>query len=78
MRAIMSAAFTQVANSIGTDSATQPVDPLLQVSRHADFQANAAMTMAKALKKNPREIAAAVMDAVAANAVAANELIDQL
>lgn len=73
VRAIMSASFTQVANSIGNNSSTQPVDPLLQVSRHADFQANAAMTMAKALKKNPREIAAAVI-----NAVAANELIDQL
>ncbi|ASJ70634.1 arginine--tRNA ligase [Granulosicoccus antarcticus] len=69
----MSAAFTQVADSIGTDSATQPVDPLLQASRHADFQANAAMAMAKALKKNPREIATAVIEAVAAN-----ELIDQL
>ncbi len=73
VRAIMSAGFTQVANSIGTDSATQPVDPLLQASRHADFQANAAMAMAKALKKNSREIASAVIDAVAAN-----ELIDQL
>ena len=69
----MSAAFTQVANSIGTDSATQPVDPLLQASRHADFQANAAMAMAKSLKKNPREIAAAVIEVVDAG-----ELIDKL
>lgn len=73
VRAIMSAAFTHVANTLGTDSAAQPIDPLLQASRHADFQANAAMAMAKALKKNPREIATAVMEAVADN-----ELIDQL
>ncbi len=69
----MSASFSQVASGIGADAATLPVDPLLQASRHADFQANAAMAMAKALKKNPREIAAAVIDAVAAN-----ELIDKL
>lgn len=69
----MSAAFTQVANRIDSDSAAQPVDPLLQASRHADFQVNAAMAMAKALKKNPREIAATVMEEVPAN-----ELIDKL
>lgn len=69
----MSAAFTQVASNIGSDSAAESVDPVLQASRHADFQANAAMAMAKALKKNPREIAAAVIDVVEAN-----ELIDQL
>lgn len=73
VRAIMSAAFTQVARNIGTDSAAEPVDPVLQASRHADFQANAAMAMAKSLKKNPREIATAVMEVVEAN-----ELIDQL
>ncbi|MFK7861534.1 MAG: arginine--tRNA ligase [Granulosicoccus sp.] len=69
----MSAAFSQVASSISTNSATQPSDPQLQASRHADFQANAAMAMAKAFKKSPREIAAAVIDAVPAN-----DLIDQL
>lgn len=69
----MSASFSQVANGISTDSATQPIDPMLQASRHADFQANAAMALAKALKKNPREIAADVI-----NAVPANDLIDRL
>ncbi len=73
MRALMSAAFTEVANQIGGETAAQPVDPLLQASRHADFQANAAMALAKALKKNPRDVATAVIEAVPAN-----ELIDQL
>jgi len=69
----MSASFSQVANNIGDDTAVQPIDPLLQASRHADFQANAAMAMAKVLNRNPLEIAAAVI-----NAVPVNELIDQL
>ena len=73
----MSAAFSQVVEGIGAESGGQPadspIDPLLQASRHADFQANAAMAMGKAQKKNPREIAAAVIDAVADT-----ELIDQL
>ena len=69
----MSAAFTQVAKNIGSDSAIESVDPVLQASRHADFQANAAMAMAKSLKKNPREIAAAVIEVVDAG-----ELIDKL
>ena len=73
VRALMSAAFTEVANQIGGETAAQPVDPLLQASRHADFQANAAMALAKALKKNPRDVATAVIEAVPAN-----ELIDQL
>ncbi len=69
----MSAAFTQVAKNIGSDSAIESVDPVLQASRHADFQANAAMAMAKSLKKNPREIAAAVIEVVDTG-----ELIDKL
>jgi len=69
----MSASFSQVANNIGGDTAVQPIDPLLQASRHADFQANADMAMAKVLNRNPREIAAAVI-----KAVPVNELIDQL
>lgn len=69
----MSAAFTQVAKNIGSDSAIESVDPVLQASRHADFQANAAMAMAKSLKKSPREIAAAVIEVVDAG-----ELIDKL
>ncbi|KAK7085931.1 hypothetical protein SK128_023695 [Halocaridina rubra] len=33
----------------------------IQVSKHADYQCNAAMTMAKTLKKNPREVGETVV-----------------
>jgi arginyl-tRNA synthetase len=39
------------------------VDPSLRRSQHADFQADAALALAKRLGRPPREIAAAVLDA---------------
>src|SRR5215468_7876374 len=35
-----------------------PVDPMIQRSAHADFQANAALPLARALGRPPREVAA--------------------
>jgi arginyl-tRNA synthetase len=37
-------------------------DPSLRVSQHADYQANAAMALAKKVKKPPREVAQAILD----------------
>lgn len=37
-------------------------DPSLRASQHADYQANAAMALGKALKKPPREVAAAILE----------------
>jgi len=49
-------AFDSVADS----TVERPIDPLLHSSKHADFQADAAMRLAKQLKQKPRDIAEAV------------------
>ncbi|MFI5300720.1 MAG: arginine--tRNA ligase [Polyangiales bacterium] len=36
------------------------VDPMIRTSQHADYQANAALGLAKALKKAPRDVATAI------------------
>ncbi|MBS2964228.1 arginine--tRNA ligase [Actinocrinis puniceicyclus] len=50
--------------------AAQRVDPLIRPSDHADFQANGVLPLAKSLKADPRQLAAKV-----AQALAADELI---
>src|SRR5256886_560599 len=47
-------AFEAVAGS--------PVDPVLRRSQHADFQADGALALARRLGRNPREIAAQVVE----------------
>ncbi|MEO3926012.1 arginine--tRNA ligase [Micromonosporaceae bacterium B7E4] len=42
-----------------------PVDPVVRRSRHADFQAEAALSLARRLGRAPREIAAEVVDRAA-------------
>lgn len=39
-----------------------PVDPVIRRSQHADFQADGALALARRLGRNPREIAADVLD----------------
>ncbi len=67
---ILSSAFTTAVDSLvaggGVEEAAasaleQPIDPLVQASQHADFQANAAMSLSKRLKLKPRDIADAVV-----------------
>lgn len=53
---VMSEAFAFVA---GSDEA---INPRVHASQHADFQADGAMGLAKQLGKNPREIAALVVE----------------
>ena len=55
---ILSDAFTAVA----ADKVSAAVDPQLHVSKHADFQADAAMRLAKVLGVKPRDIAQSVAD----------------
>lgn len=43
--------------------ATNPVTQI-QVSKHADYQCNAAMALAKSLKKNPREVGESILKSV--------------
>ncbi|XP_071521111.1 arginine--tRNA ligase, cytoplasmic isoform X2 [Panulirus ornatus] len=45
------------------------VDPVIQIqlSKHADYQCNAAMALAKSLKKNPREVGQMILQNVASN-----------
>ncbi|KAK3859582.1 hypothetical protein Pcinc_034319 [Petrolisthes cinctipes] len=46
--------------------ATSPVVQI-QLSKHADYQCNAAMALAKSLKKNPREVGEKILNNVATN-----------
>jgi arginyl-tRNA synthetase len=46
------------------------VDPVLHVSRHADYQADVAMALAKKLGKPPREVAAAIVERLSLDGVA--------
>lgn len=54
IRTLVSNAFTAIANRSTSDA---PVDPLLHGSKHAHFQADAAMALAKELRRKPRDIA---------------------
>lgn len=57
---VMAAAFAAAAAQMtGSESV---INPQVHASQHADFQADAAMGLARELKKNPREIATAVVD----------------
>jgi len=56
LKTLLADAFTSVA----ADAVDSPVDPQLHTSKHADFQADAAMKLARSLGRKPRDIAAAV------------------
>jgi arginyl-tRNA synthetase len=60
-------AFDAVAGTTGTDPVVRPSD-------RADVQANGALPLAKALGRNPREIAQAVVDAAHLEGVATVEI----
>ncbi len=57
LKQIMAAAFAAV-------SGDRDVDPQVHSSQHADYQADAAMGLARTLKRNPREIAEQVIAAI--------------
>ena len=48
------------------DLAGAPADPVVRPSDHADAQVNGALPLAKALGRNPREVAQHVADAIVA------------
>ncbi len=54
LRQRLEPAFEEVAGT--------PTDPVVRRSQHADFQSDAALGLARKLKGNPREIAAAVVE----------------
>ena len=54
LRALLSRVFTEIAS---VNEPVDPIDPQLHGSKHADFQADAAMSLAKLLRKKPRDIA---------------------
>src|SRR3954449_2263118 len=60
------AALTAVLGDAARDAA-----PLIRPSDHADFQANGVLPLAKAVKGNPRELAARVAAALAPSGAAA-------
>src|SRR5512143_114332 len=41
------------------------VDPMIRPSQHADYQANVALGLAKALRRPPREVATAIVEKLA-------------
>jgi arginyl-tRNA synthetase len=51
-----------VAKAFGPEHAA--IDPMLRASKHADYQANLAMSLAKSLGRPPREIATAIVAAL--------------
>lgn len=58
---ILSRAFQDaIAAAFGEEH--RDTDPSLRRSQHADYQANAAMALGKKLKKQPREVAQAILD----------------
>ena len=61
----LSAAFAAAVTSLSDDAASVlPIDPLIQGSQHAHFQANAAMALTKRLKLKPRDIASQVVESL--------------
>src|SRR5688572_25469207 len=59
----LAARFRQAISEV-YGSAHADVDPLVRRSDRADFQANVAMSLGKLLKKPPREVAQALVDAL--------------
>jgi arginyl-tRNA synthetase len=57
-----------IAATFGSEQAA--VDPAIRRSSHADYQADVAMSLARSLKKKPREIAQALIDCVKLDDVA--------
>ncbi|MEV6845105.1 arginine--tRNA ligase [Actinoplanes sp. NPDC051411] len=63
LAARLSAALTVVAG--------RPADPVIRASQHADFQSNAVLALAHALRRPPREVAAEVVAAADLSGLAA-------
>ncbi|HEY6737528.1 MAG TPA: arginine--tRNA ligase [Actinopolymorphaceae bacterium] len=55
-------AFADVADRADADGSNRAVDPVVRRSDHADYQANGALGLAKRLRRNPREVAAEVLE----------------
>jgi arginyl-tRNA synthetase len=58
-----------VRAALGEEAAAQ--DPAIHRSAHADYQADVAMALGRRLKRNPREVAAAILDKLPADDVIA-------
>ena len=61
LQSILAARLATALESSGIDSSLALVTPATD-ARFGDFQTNAAMIAAKALRKNPREVAAAILE----------------
>ena len=51
------------------------VDPMIHRSAHADYQADLALALGKKLKRNPREVAAAIVERLPADEVIAQAVV---
>lgn len=66
-------AFRKAIHAAFGDDAAD-ADPLLRPSSHADVQANAALGLAKRLKKAPRDVATAIVDKLDSDAIERTEI----
>jgi arginyl-tRNA synthetase len=57
-----------IAAAFGEDA--QDVDPMLQVSQHADYQANVALALARKLRRSPRDVASAILERLSLEGIA--------
>jgi arginyl-tRNA synthetase len=62
--AILNERFRAATTAALGPAAKKDLDPAIRRSDRADFQANGAMTLAKALERNPRDLAAAILAAL--------------
>lgn len=62
-----------IRSAYGEEAAA--VDPMIHRSAHADYQADLALALGKKLKKNPREVAAAIVQHLPADDVIAQAVV---
>src|SRR5438309_1686729 len=62
-----------IRSAYGDDVAA--IDPMIHRSAHADYQADVALALGKKLKKNPREVAAAIVERLPADDVIAQAVV---
>ena len=59
---------TAIVAAFGEDQRT--TDPMVQVSHHADYQANVALALARKLGRSPRDVAAAIVEGLSLEGIA--------
>ena len=61
-----------IVQALGAEHAS--ADPMLRPSQHADYQANVALGLAKALRRPPRDVASAIVEKLESEAIERTEI----